>query len=105
MEEIRRKGGMQQGGKQLQSTRQKIRTSQLLNRLQDFASGKKGVDMSPAQVNAALGVLRKALPDMQAIEQKTEIEVKTILTEPVMDESSWSDRFTDTKEPDAKEIN
>ena len=103
--EIKRKRGMQLGGKQLQSTRQKIKTTQLLNRLQDFASGKKGVDMSPAQVNAALGVLRKALPDMQAIEQKTEVEVKNILTEPVMDEGKWSDRFADGETPDAKKVN
>lgn len=103
--EIKYKRGMRKGGKHADSTRHKIKVTQLLNRLQDFASGKKGVDMSPAQVNAALGVLRKALPDMQAVEQKTEIEIRSIQTEPVMDEKAWADRFTHTDEPDASEIN
>ncbi len=103
MEELRRKPGM--GRKQTEATRGKIKTTQLLNRLQDFAAGKKGVDMTPAQVNAALGVLRKALPDMQAVEQRTEIEVKAIQTEPVMVEKDWEDRFNENETPDAKDIN
>lgn len=44
--------------------REKIRTTQLVNRLTDHALGE--VDMQPSQVTAALGLLKKALPDLAA---------------------------------------
>lgn len=44
--------------------REKIKTSMLINRLNDFVEGK--VEMSAAQVTAALGLLRKNLPDLSA---------------------------------------
>lgn len=47
-------------------TRLKIKTSQLLNRLTDHALG--GCEMNSTQVTAALGVLKKALPDLAATE-------------------------------------
>ena len=43
-------------------TRAKIRTSQLVNRLTDHVLG--SVDLKPTQVTAALGLLRKTLPDL-----------------------------------------
>ena len=54
-------------------TRDKIRTSQLINRLEKFvineADGttKEKVELSPAQVTAALGLIKKTLPDISAI--------------------------------------
>lgn len=42
-------------------TRAKIKTSQLINRLQDHVDG--SVDLKPTQVTAALGLLKKTLPD------------------------------------------
>lgn len=45
--------------------RKKIQASMLINRLTDFVKGE--VKMEPAQVTAALGLLKKALPDLQAI--------------------------------------
>lgn len=45
-------------------TRSKIQTSQLVNRLQGHVDGT--VDLSNTQVTAALGLLRKSLPDLQA---------------------------------------
>ena len=54
-------------------TRDKIRTSQLINRLEKFVlneGGEKGegkVELSPAQVTAALGLIKKTLPDISAI--------------------------------------
>jgi len=44
--------------------REKIRASQLVNRLEDHVLGE--VDMSPTQVSAALGLLRKCVPDLSA---------------------------------------
>jgi hypothetical protein len=46
--------------------REKIRTSMLINRLQDFAFGR--CRMTPRQVRAALAVLPKNLPDLNAVE-------------------------------------
>lgn len=43
-------------------TRAKIKTSQLINRLQDHVDG--SVDLRPTQVSAALGLLKKTLPDL-----------------------------------------
>jgi hypothetical protein len=52
-------------------TRAKIKTSQLINRLSDHVLGK--VDMKPTQVTAALGLLKKTIPDLSAAENKTEV--------------------------------
>lgn len=45
--------------------RLKIQTSQLINRLTNFVNGE--VNLSPAQVTAALGLLKKSLPDLTAV--------------------------------------
>lgn len=47
--------------------REAIQTSMLIKRLDDYALG--NVKMEPGQVTAALGLLRKSLPDLSAIEQ------------------------------------
>ena len=53
-------------------TREKIKTSQLINRLNAFVLGesdptsKEPVEMSATQVTAALGLLKKTLPDLTA---------------------------------------
>lgn len=46
--------------------RQRIQTSQLINRLQDHVVGK--VKMSPQQVRSAEILLRKSLPDLSRVE-------------------------------------
>lgn len=52
--------------------RQRIKTTQILNRLNNFVLGKKsGRDtciMEPHQVTAALGLLKKVLPDLQVVD-------------------------------------
>jgi hypothetical protein len=48
-----------------EATRQKIKTSQLVNRLQDFILGE--AKMEKSQVTAALGLLKKTLPDLSAV--------------------------------------
>lgn len=52
--------------------RKKIQTSMLLNRLTDFVNSK--VELSPAQVTAALGLLKKSLPDLSATDLKAELK-------------------------------
>lgn len=45
-----------------QRTRDRIQTSMLINRLESFVKGE--VELSPPQVTAALGLLKKTLPDL-----------------------------------------
>ena len=55
-----------------QRTRDKIQTSMLLNRLSDFVEGK--VELSPAQVTAALGLVKKTLPDLSSVQHSGDDE-------------------------------
>lgn len=50
--------------------RKRIQTSQLINRLHSNAMG--DVEMTPAQVRSAEILLKKAIPDLQAIEHTTD---------------------------------
>lgn len=47
-----------------QLTRDKIQTTQIVKRLTNHVLGK--VDMTPSQVSAGLGLLKKTLPDLQS---------------------------------------
>jgi hypothetical protein len=49
-----------------QKTREKIQTSQLINRLVSHAKGE--AEMSATQVRAAEILLKKALPDLQSVQ-------------------------------------
>ena len=70
-------------------TREKIQTSQLINRLTKFVNGE--VKMESAQVTAALGLLRKVLPDLASTEMKGEVEHNYVarLPERVEDIDDW----------------
>lgn len=54
------------------SVRLKIKTSMLINRLTDFVESK--VELAPHQVTAALGLLKKTLPDLAAVEHSNDPE-------------------------------
>ena len=47
------------------SERRKIQASGILDALIEYAEGRR--EMSPSQVSAALGLLRKALPDLATL--------------------------------------
>lgn len=66
--------------------RARIQTSQLINRLQDQADGK--VELNPQQMKAIEILLKKALPDLSAIELSGEVTNKTAreLSEAEIDE-------------------
>ncbi|MEW7987896.1 MAG: hypothetical protein AB2799_19085 [Candidatus Thiodiazotropha sp.] len=59
-----------------ENTRRKIRATQLINRLTDHVMDK--VDMKATQVNAALGLLRKCLPDLAAVEWSGEVATRGV---------------------------
>lgn len=48
--------------------REKIKTSMLINRLNSFALGESGVEMSSEQIRAAIALIGKTLPDLKATE-------------------------------------
>ena len=52
---------------QQERTRAAIQTSQLVNRLQRFALGDEQVDMDNTRLKAIEILLRKSLPDLQAV--------------------------------------
>jgi hypothetical protein len=54
------------------SERRKIRASGILEALIEYAEGRR--DMSSSQVSAALGLLRKALPDLSTEALSDEID-------------------------------
>ena len=56
------------------SVREKIRASQLVNRLQDHVLGK--IDLNPSQVTAALGLLKKCVADQTAVDMELDGELK-----------------------------
>ena len=49
----------------IDEAREKIRTTQLINRLQDHALGE--IEMSPTQIRATEVLLKKRVPDLQAV--------------------------------------
>ena len=56
-----------------ENTRKKIQASQLINRLTDHILADEEV-MTASQVNAALGLLKKTLPDLKQVDLNAEVE-------------------------------
>jgi hypothetical protein len=59
-------------GDRFSSERRKIRASSILDALIEYAEGRR--DMSSSQVSAALGLLKKALPDLSTESPSDEID-------------------------------
>lgn len=57
-----------------ESHRAKIQNSNILNRLISHAEGV--VEMKPTEVTAALGLLKKALPDLSAVDLTGNVELE-----------------------------
>jgi hypothetical protein len=80
--------------------RDRIRTTALLNRLQGYLLGnkdprtKKPIHLEPHQVAGILGLLRKALPDLQSIEHSGEVEHKhhVVQADPLTPEQ-WAEKY------------
>jgi hypothetical protein len=83
--------GRKPGFQMTERHRSKIANSQILNRLVAFASGDETVKMSPAQVTAALGLLKKVMPDLASIENTGQSQVAFVIRapEPVALASDW----------------
>lgn len=72
--------------------RQKIQTSQLINRLKSHAFG--DVELSPTQVKAIEILLRKTMPDLSAIDATLSGEVTNyVLSDKPMSEDEWETAY------------
>lgn len=66
--------------------REKIRASQLVNALENHVLGRR--KMTSTQVTAALGLLRKCVPDMAIVEHSGEVEHRHVARLPQVAKSS-----------------
>jgi len=75
--------------------RLKIKTSNILNRLSKLVSGELSPDEMPAHVvTAALGLLRKALPDLASQDVTINQQQPFAVLPPVIEQpSEWEDAF------------
>lgn len=78
-------------------TRAKIQTSQLINRLSDHVLGT--VDLSPTQVTAALGLLKKTLPDLSQVDAINEnINTDFVIGAEAVSREEWLRQHGDVDE-------
>lgn len=56
--------------RQSTSTRERIKATQILNRLQANALGELKVPMTDGQIKCAIALLKKTLPDLSTVEVK-----------------------------------
>lgn len=71
--------------------RERIKASALVNRLTQFIEGK--ISMEPHQVTAALGLLRKVVPDLQAVELSGEVKAKHVVMAEPLTEDEWAKTY------------
>ena len=69
--------------------RAKIANSQILKRLIDHVEGK--IEMTPTQITAGLGLLRKCMPDLSASELNATVEHRSVMRmpEPAKTSDEW----------------
>jgi hypothetical protein len=73
--------------------RAKLRGSAVVNRLISYVNGE--ITLEPGQVTAALGLLRKCLPDLTASENKTTVEHRYVMRVPAQVETyeEWQKQY------------
>lgn len=72
--------------------RQKIQTSQLINRLNSHAIG--DVELSPTQVKAIEILLRKTMPDLSSVDSTVSGQVNTyVLSDKPMSNDEWETAY------------
>lgn len=78
-------------------TRAKIKAGNIINRLQKLIDGQ--IDMAPHAVTAALGLLRKTLPDMTSVEHSGEVTKTYVVRMPAKpaDMTEWQKRYAPPK--------
>jgi hypothetical protein len=81
--------GRKPGFKMPEEHRTKIANSKILNRLIDHVEG--NCDLTSTQVTAALGLLRKVMPDMTESKSDVTVEHRSVMRmpEPAKDGAEW----------------
>ena len=75
------------------NTRAKIQTTQLIKRLTKHALGE--LEMTSTQVAAALGLIKKTLPDLQAIELDLSPETaQRVINAQPMNNDEWQAKYS-----------
>ena len=69
--------GRKSGFRHNQTTRDKIKAQQLINRLTKHVMAKSPI-LDASQVNAAKTLLNKVLPDLKGVEMTSTMEVRTV---------------------------
>ena len=78
--------------------REKIRTTQLINRLQKFVFGE--IELTMTQVRAIEILLRKSVPDLAAVEIKAEQTHRYVVeVPPVLDRDEWHRKYGQNPRP------
>ena len=80
--------------------REKIRASQLINRLQKCAFGE--ISLTITQLRAIEILLRKSVPDLAAVEMKSEQTYRYVVElPPVLNKAEWQEKYGRISEPTA----
>jgi hypothetical protein len=78
--------------------REKIRASQLINRLQKCAFGE--ISLTVTQLRAIEILLRKCIPDLAAAETKSDVTHRYVAQlPPVLDKEAWLEKYGAKTEP------
>ena len=78
-----------------ENTRAKIKAGNIIDRLEKLVAGQ--VEMPPHAVTAALGLLRKVLPDVTSVELSGEITTSKVIRTPAIanDTAAWLQQHGD----------
>ena len=69
-------------------TRQRIKVGNIINRLQKLINGE--AEMAPHAVTAALGLLKKALPDLTSVEHMGDVTISKVIRSPSVADTAQS---------------
>ncbi len=84
-----------------EATRKRIQTTMIVKQLEKHVLGK--VEMTATQVTAALGLIRKTLPDLQSQEIKAEVKTRqNVINAEPMTTDEWESKYTSDMEPTAR---
>lgn len=86
-----RPNGVRRNALHSERVRERIRTAMLLNRLTGFVLGR--IEMSAHQVSAALGLLRKTVPDLAAIEHSGEVKLQRDVSANPLTPEAWDEQY------------
>lgn len=109
MDEAARKKRTRLNKRHDEDTRAKIQTTQIINRLTKHVLGtlknevtKEPAEMSASQVTAALGLLKKVIPDLSSTNIQGDIfNYHFVASDKPLTDDEWAERYEDSLETTA----